>query len=414
MIQTVLKATLELPAGWAVGAESADGSEVNALITDRDGKPWVPPSTLAGSLKSHLCGQGADDADRRLMGSAPPKSRKESENLVPSALWVVGTKVIGASGGSPRADTVASTAIDPKRAAARPQSLRYTAAVIDNTTVELFMVYEGRLTEADRAVLGSWSPAVGRKRTTGGGHARLKKLGIREFDVSTDAGLSAWLTLQGPKRFTGLTPINVVTIEAVQALPTMTFEIVDALHIGSGRRNGNVAEMRKRGAHAVIPGSSWKGLFRARAGYILRTVGGEQSACTEQTGCGTCLLCDLFGSTVRRGRVAFHDSVVQGTAIQRTHVAIDRVTGGSRDKLLFTQRILTAGSVPLTVTALAPIDDWEVVLLKHVIRDLHDGLIGIGAGTTRGQGTLRLNPASEAEIADLQPVAIPEPVVGSS
>jgi CRISPR/Cas system CSM-associated protein Csm3 (group 7 of RAMP superfamily) len=151
----------------------------------------------------------------------------------------------------------------------------------------------------------------------------------------------------------------------------------------------------------LVPGTSWKGLFRARAGFILRTLHGEEAACTDQTGCGTCLLCDLFGSARARGRLAFPDSPVTNAVTEkRTHVAIDRVTGGARDKLLFSREVVTRGTLTLRVLPLAPLQPWHRPLLAHIVRDLHDGLIGVGGGTQRGSGTLTLT----------SPPPAPEPV----
>jgi hypothetical protein len=46
---------------------------------------------------------------------------------------------------------------------------------------------------------------------------------------------------------------------------------------------------------------------------------------------------------------------------------------------------------------------WVRNLIWHVLRDIDDGLIGVGSRTTRGLGTLRLTSQSE----DPQPVRVP-------
>lgn len=418
MIITVIKAEIEAEAGWAVGTSDADVSGLDReLLTEPGGRPWVPPSSLGGSLRAHLAGH---DADQRLMGSRPPADDAAPPPatptpLDPSALWLLGTRARRAGTGpddgeppAPRTGVVASTAVDPVRRAAVPQSLRHSRVVDEATVIELYALLEGVLTGHDRDLLATWQPRIGRDRTRGGGLARLLSLGYRTYDLDQPADLRTWLGNAGTARFTGLTPVT-VTNPADPPLIEADFTIDTALHVGTGSRKDKTAIVRTRGGSPLLPASTWKGLFRARAGYILRSCWGEETACAGQQGCGRCLLCDLFGSTARRGRIAFRDSTVtQPRTAKRSHVAIDRVSGGGRDKLLFTDEVVTAGRVRLTVTALGAVADWERNLLLHVVADIDDGLIGAGGGAQRGQGTLRLAEASRTVPADLQPVP-PQP-----
>ncbi len=107
-----------------------------------------------------------------------------------------------------------------------------------------------------------------------------------------------------PGRFTGLTPIA-VTATGDPLVLEADFTITSAPHTGTGSRRDKVAVIRTRAGHPLVPASTWKGLFRARAGYITRTCWGEGAACTQQAGCGHCPVCDLFGSATKRGRLNF-------------------------------------------------------------------------------------------------------------
>ncbi len=421
MIITVLKAVIRVDAGWAVGAADQGVPGLNReLLVDADGHPWVPPSSLAGSLRAHLAGRGADE---RLMGSKPPPGEARSRGtaaprLNPSALWLLGTRTyrpgVPDSAQPPATTVEANTAVDPRRRAARPKSLRHSRVVDEPAVIELYAQLNGELSPDDLELLASWHPQVGRDRTRGGGAARLQSLSYRTYDLSDSNDLRAWLETPGTGRFSALTDVPVTT-EADDILVSDEFEIADAMHIGTGSRRDQTSLTRMRGGQPLVPASTWKGLFRARSGYIIRTCWGETAACTDQTGCGTCLLCDLFGSTAHRGRIAFRSSTVtSSTATKaeprtRTHVAIDRVTGGARDKLLFTDDVITSGTVKLTISALGSIADWQHDLLRHVIHDIHDGLIGIGGGAQRGQGTLRLTSASQESAGTPRPIPAKPP-----
>jgi CRISPR/Cas system CSM-associated protein Csm3 (group 7 of RAMP superfamily) len=438
MIITVIKAEIEAEAGWAVGTSDVDAVGLDReLLTDPDGRPWVPPSSLAGSLRAHLADH---DADERLMGSRPPRDSEQrgqdpAPALVPSDLWLLGTTARradidqqsrndaapGKADGSdndgeapaPSTEVVASTAVDPVRGAALPKSLRHSRIVDEAAVIELYALLKGSLTAADQQLLASWEPQVGRDRTRGGGVAHLRSLGYRSYDLSQPADLRAWLEAAGPDRFSALTPITVQAAEPAEPLPVTEFVIGAALHVGTGSRQDKKTAFRSRGKHPLVPGSTWKGLFRARAGYIVRSCWGEEAACLTQTGCGSCIICSLFGSTASRGRIAFRDSTVTGARQEeRNHVAIDRISGGGRDKLLFTDNVVTAGRMKLTITSLGPVEQWERDLLLHVVRDIHDGLIGVGAGTHRGQGTLRLADRTHPALTGLRPMPAELPVAG--
>ncbi|RAY16851.1 hypothetical protein DPM19_01405 [Actinomadura craniellae] len=408
MITTVILAAIDVDAGWSVGAPETGSAAVDRdLLVDRNGNPWVPPSALAGSLRAHLAEHSADET---LMGSRPPETA-DDQRLEPSALWLLGTRTRVRDGdAAPRTEVVAATAIDPRRRAARPRSLRHTRQVARDCRIELYLQHDGPLTDTELELLAAWRPAVGRDRTRGGGTARLARLAYRRYDLDDPDQLRAWLDTTGPGRFTGLTDVTIPEPPDTTVL-SASFEITDPLHLGTGsyrtkeKGGPRQATSRTRGGRPLIPGSTWKGVFRARAGYILRTRFGEPAACTEQTGCGRCPLCDLFGSSGRRGRLAFQDSAITGArTAARTQVAIDRVGGGARDKLLFTRQAVESGRFTLLVQALDRVADWERNLLLHVVRDLDDGLIGVGGGTQQGYGTIRLTDRTPLD--DLRPATM--------
>jgi CRISPR/Cas system CSM-associated protein Csm3 (group 7 of RAMP superfamily) len=437
MIITLIKTEIDADAGWAVGTSDAEALGLDReLLTDPDGRPWVPPSSLAGSLRAHLANHGSDE---RLMGSRPSSEdiRHPSDlppKLTPSALWLLGTRArradvtgvhpesaggagtdIGgqaASGdrfSSPHTGVVANTAVDPIRNAAQPKSLRHSRIVDEAAVIELYALMEGRLSATDRDLLASWQPQIGRDRTRGGGVARLRAVGYRTYDLDRADDLRDWLEAAGPARFAALRQIPVNAAPHALLLEA-EFRIAAAMHIGTGSRRGKNAAVRTRGGQPLVPATTWKGLFRARAGYIIRSCWGQDSACTCQSGCGQCPLCALFGSTTSRGRISFRDSTITAAALEtRNHVAIDRISGGGQDKLLFTDDVVKSGTVELAVFALGPVSDWERDLLLHVVRDIHDGLIGVGGGAQRGQGTLQLTDAARPALAGLRPMPAQPP-----
>lgn len=245
--------------------------------------------------------------------------------------------------------------------------------------------------------------------------------GTAHYDLTTPEGLFAWIRNPGldsyPKPDEQPPCPEPPRDELELEFDGFEFEIVDGIHIGTGddvesANNVRVATVVREGtgddADFVIPGSSLKGLLRSRVEYICRSAGAH--ACPtrsdEQTRCGKCRPCRLFGYTnaesAQRSALAIHDARISDAQRQhRQHVAIDRFTGGAAQHLLYTDELVTAGRFTIPVEVLRPIDSTDRNLLRAVIADLHDGLIGIGARTTSGQGTVRLTSKRRPTIANL-------------
>jgi CRISPR/Cas system CSM-associated protein Csm3 (group 7 of RAMP superfamily) len=155
-----------------------------------------------------------------------------------------------------------------------------------------------------------------------------------------------------------------------------------------------------------------KGLLRSRAEFILRSVGVTPVPCRDASCAvsGACWTCRVFGrgggrdeddaAVGTRAAVRVADAVVAGgVRAERTHIAIDRFTGGVLDGALYTMEVLEAGTFPLAVERLpGGVDDGlarEIrAVLRLVLEDLNDGIIGMGGGTARGYGSVRADFAA--------------------
>jgi CRISPR-associated RAMP protein (TIGR02581 family) len=167
----------------------------------------------------------------------------------------------------------------------------------------------------------------------------------------------------------------------------------------------------------LIPGSSLKGVVRAHAERIVRSLQPNtaprdgRSACdplNRNQSCGfrlererlashekyrqSCAICRLFGSTVVAGRVRFADALPVGEAPrieERNGVAIDRVYGSVAvgpfnyevvTKAVFKTRIMFRN---ITLPQLA--------LIGLALRDLGEGRVGLGFGKSRGLGRVTVD-----------------------
>ena len=168
-----------------------------------------------------------------------------------------------------------------------------------------------------------------------------------------------------------------------------------------------------------IPGASLKGVVRAHAERIVRTLqpgarpAEGRGACdplSRGESCGfrlererethvryqqSCAICRLFGSTVVAGRVRFADALPQtGTKgeplriEERNGVAIDRVYG-SVAVGPFNYEVVTSGVFTTTIF-FRNVTLAQLALVGLALRDLGEGRVGLGFGKSRGMGRVTL------------------------
>lgn len=397
MIVTLLIADIVAEHPFAVRAPEQAQAVDQPIARDADGNVFVPASSLAGSLRAHLRRLALDVA---LLGPTIPDGHEDDDTaLTSSPLRLLGTTATlgGLPVGREQTSTRGQSRINRRRGAAEPNSLRHATTAAAGTRVQLFLRYDGTLDEQSMAALRSWVPTIGGGRTSGLGRARLDALRWGILDLARPDDLRTWLTRSGPELMdTVATWSERPSAAPLAPLLSVRLRIVDGLLVG-GQRDGSTTKIHRRDGQPAIEGSSLKGVLRSRAEYILRSVGVE--ACeSSASACGTCRCCLVFGSPTRRGVVAVRGAVVHGAVEAcRPHVAIDRVTGGARPHLLYADEVLLAGEFDLIIDRLGEIEPWMEVLLRWVLRDLHDGLVGIGSRTTRGLGTVEIVDPSLTE-----------------
>jgi CRISPR/Cas system CSM-associated protein Csm3 (group 7 of RAMP superfamily) len=163
--------------------------------------------------------------------------------------------------------------------------------------------------------------------------------------------------------------------------------------------------MLRAGGGFVVPGSSLKGLLRSRSEFILRSVGLMLRAC-EKEPAEDCWICEVLGhgggqdessrSVGQRARIRIPDAAVtDAEETRRTHIAIDRFTGGALPGALYTMEALEAGTFDLVVESMAEIapelDTQIRAVLRLALEDLNDRIIGMGGGTARGYGSVTVD-----------------------
>lgn len=182
-------------------------------------------------------------------------------------------------------------------------------------------------------------------------------------------------------------------------------------------------EFVRTNGQVLIPGSSLKGVVRAHAERIVRSLQpgvaprNGHGACDplqRDTSCGdridqlekrqrqnvptdrkyaeSCAICRLFGSTAVASRVRFADALVVGEPPrieERNGVAIDRVYGsvavGPFNYEVVTKAVFKTRIMFRNVTL------PQLALVGLALRDLGEGRVGLGFGKSRGLGRVSVD-----------------------
>lgn len=433
----VFRLTITMPNSWAVGAFTGiyadaprqteeDGAPVRQPLQYReaaDGEKAVhlPASSLVGGLRAHMTVAGSKELAVKWLG---PESYKDEQSptLETSRLRCLGA-VLNHAGVSERT----TTAIDAHTGAAKSRTLRTAESVKPGATLTWWILWD-RFTKAPPmgavdpellevlSLIASWRPLIGRGRSVGKGQGRLTKLEHTLIDRGDPEHLTWWLAIrprmlsrvpqavaEPPRgwRAAKLRPVNT----GLEHVYEEKLAVVDALHLGNAPEPVPVEEEPGRSNHLhtgkKVYAESWKGVFRHRAEYILRV----QDRPDDEA---AAVIAGLFGGgrSAKKGesggargclRFSSSDVHVKGRASSTMQVAIDRISGGTlrnSDDLpgagsLFCVHYLPFGStLTLQISSERPLNPAEKELLDYVVRDLKDGVIGIGGMTTRGFGTV--------------------------
>lgn len=399
MKRTYVRINLRMDSDWRVGAWDSDSADTLPVLTDADDRPVAPGSGIAGSLRHAV----NDQRRQELFGPDPG-----AEELSASPWWVLGTVVEGS-----RITARQRNRIDRARGSASERGLYRVKEVGpkagETATVRVYLRRQHDSRDPDSEILAplievlkAWEPRIGGGASTGLGRATITNVTHQTIDLDDIVQLKNVVCGDGQDPVArvdallagGTTPTFLAGKESHDTSWLKAKLKVDFLALPD-----NMADR--------IHGSSWKGLLRSRVEFIGRSLGykvcgakNENSDETGWTGCGECAVCRAFGSSQRPGLWAFDDSPFggMGTSASRDRIAIDRFTGGVRDGALWEQLYRQDVDLDLVVRrnpmvhgiSLGPEDSWVKKAIIHALRDLNDGLIGIGPESAAGFGLAKV------------------------
>jgi CRISPR/Cas system CSM-associated protein Csm3 (group 7 of RAMP superfamily) len=402
-------------------AEAARDRAHVLLDTGPDGQPQLPGTSLAGALREMIRTAHSEERADDLFGMLLEAGSSEQVDAVASRIWVLGSRILaGAAPGEFRA----STKISRERGAAEAQTLRVEEVLPAGSRFEVFLRWDNAEPEEVKGLaqlLAGWRPLIGRGVSRGRGRCAVDEVRYGTLHLDQPQDLLRWLAGSGPDlaREVAAETVQLPSSPAgSEAMIRVRLSVVGPWRIGNGEKPAGEREpipMLRAGAGFIVPGSSLKGLLRSRAEFIMRSTGAMPHAC-EQEPAESCWICAVFGhgggrdetsaSVGQRARIRVPDAAVSGAQETcRTHIAIDRFTGGVLPGALYTMEALETGTFDLTVepmTKIAPELDRQIrAVLRLVLEDLNDGIIGMGGGTARGYGSVTVDFGSASGLPSL-------------
>lgn len=161
--------------------------------------------------------------------------------------------------------------------------------------------------------------------------------------------------------------------------------------------------------HILVAGSGVKGALRHRSVFhynCLKMRSDEAYMADDDPG----PIRELFGSVKQEkeaggaghaGVVHIDDAYVplEGNPVRPSvnmHNSIDRVTGGVRGSVLFSEEALWKGTIPISISLLLhgdvkihKVNSDAISALKLAVKDLAEGRLSIGAGSNKGYGFMQ-------------------------
>ena len=432
------------------------------LITDPlDGRPLLPGTTLAGALRDYLRARELGDraptsgtaAERdswaaRLFGAGRADESSEQSPLIVDDAFA--SNAVPELRDGVALDPVTRTAADGKKfdlelwPAGTTFALRFELLLGGDRAVD-DLRRRALATALDGLTSASGGIRFGARKHRGYGQVTVEHWRVTRYDLTTPAGLIAWIASDGADAAAAASAPTVegpgvAALLDVPLLPDRrrwlqieaTFALDGSLLIragsanpvsltgsqpsetGSGHGVGGPrpgderfpetvvvpdaehlhARQRDEQSAPILSGTSLAGAIRARAGRIAATLAPGSPRARR-------LIDGVFGNALGSDEDAVASRLIvdeRGVASARTdlvqsRVAIDRVTGGAAATALFSEQPVF-GSAETTVSLglrLANPTPYEAGLLLLVLKDLWTsdlplgGEIGVGRGRLRGR-----------------------------
>lgn len=406
----VIEGTLKLETAASFGGGSGERTDL-MVLRDHEGTPFIPGTSLAGALRSHLAdllGGYESEEDNRvaaLFGAAKQRER-EIEAGYQSPLIVFDAR----STGTAHAEIRDGVKIDARTGIAE-KTKKFDVELLPRGTMfqlRFELVLEERhqgnedhagLLVAALSGLADGSISMGGRRSRGLGCVTVAQWRARYFDLTTQQGWLQWLATEPetslPDIATELPKHAAIEDKRERFVADLALELEGALLIGAPNTTsaGPDVSHLKSGGQSILSGTSLAGALRNRALRIARVVH-KNEGCAEQW--VDRLFGPVFHGTKRSeaerkaSRLRVSENPITGeTRLQTTRIAIDRFTQAPVDGALLEEEASYGGRVEKLRLEIRKPRHGERGLLLLLIKDLLDRDLPLGGTSSVGRGVVK-------------------------
>ena len=399
------------------------------LLRDRDGRPLLQGTSLAGAMRSYLRSReyGYRTAEARdgrgyaaaLFGGVKGQPDGAQSPLIVEDSWAAHDAVTEIRDG---------VRIDPRTRTAA-DGLKYDRELLAPGTrfplqLEVLLPGHGklrqRITAALRLILEGFEQQeirLGARTSRGYGRCHVATWTVERYEVRSDLGQAlAWVTrglevpgLQRPAPRVGSAAevlddgqADVPVLAGRHARVCFDVQLASPLLIRSSQPltadglQPDTAYLRDGTDAPIIPGTSLAGVLRAQATRIVALLARAAGATMPRAQAVAQQFIDRsFGVDMRRPKAEPTASRWRVDEVRLCHtrtvvqpqVGIDVFTGGADDGRLFTSAPLVAGAARLQIDIHDPCSE-EIGMLLLLVRDLWLGDLAIGGNSSVGRGRL--------------------------
>lgn len=404
-----LRMNIQLVSSLSIGSGANDNTDHDILV-NANGDPYIPGSAVAGVTRHALmeAGQLSEAEEQAVFGNVvirsdhgEPTPDDQTESRI-----ITYDVPLTPQDGQFYVTTRDMVALDEYKTALT--GAKFDLEALEPGTVGTVIIEENADQPMDKDPLqliaqiwNSGKIRFGAKTTRGYGAIKATAFYLAEFDLSNPEEVKRWLAFSAFDATSAewLAWENIGKIETKETQLRLQLELVGGLSIRKYTTDvcpqgsaPDYAQMVDHAGYAVIPGTSWAGAFRHA---IEQMVGKETTA-------------GYFGNVSKDSKskadIYFSESIVDGGSDKEfSRSAINRFTGGSADKALYTERVHYGGETVLTITLRKnEVQDKERFLkaLAAAVVDLHEGILAVGGETSIGRGLFHVTAVNEQPAAE--------------
>ena len=354
--------------------ETSDNFRDIHVLKNRQGKPFIPGTSLCGVLRDWLASVDAPAVPKIFGDLDEMQSSIQADDIA-----LKGGDIISRDG--VRIDSVTGAGVDGGK---------YDYEAVErgaSGSLRLLVTLRGvhdveKISDVIARLLGKLQDGIqlGALTSKGFGLAAAENLCADFYDFRNKADVTAWLTGKGASK--KIQPTFADSVRENDFVVEAQFKFNSSFII----RDGD-ATLKSR-EDFVLPGTSLKGILRHRAEYILSRLGLDVAA-----------LENLMGASSSDKKIKSRFIVAESyiatenfAEVEHTRTKIDRFTGGTLQGTLFTttpayQKNFDVPTLKLRFE-IRDADDSEAGLVIFLLRDLWLGRVAVGGEKSIGRGTL--------------------------